>query len=48
MELACLLFLEKIGLDGVDSLLQVSSPLPPPPTCVVGTSRVPFLLLRVC
>ena len=35
-------------LDGGGSLLQVHCLLPTPPTCVTGTSRVPFLLLGVC
>ena len=32
------------GLDGVSPPLQ-SWPIPTPPTCVVGTLRVPFLQL---
>ena len=43
-----LMFLQSRGLDDGGSLLWVHCPLPPPPTCVAGTSHVSFLRLMVC
>ena len=36
-------FLRSWGLDSGNSPLQISCSIPPPPTCVEGTSQVPFL-----
>ena len=48
MALTFLLFLQSGGPNGEDSSFLVPSSLPPTPTCVVGTSRIPFLCRGVC